>query len=261
MSEIIKQYKKQFGEVLKPLGFKLYKRTFYRVINCIIQTLMLVRTETTCSIDFDIIPLAMGIEDLYCEGYSISGFREDMNRQGNWELEPSTHYLQSEDGTFEKVKVDDGDAGGIVKNMLSVVTTHVIPIFERGADANSAYAELVKIEKMIYTGIPGGISSHYTLALLCIRAQEYQKAYDHMANIIKKWDKAYEHKLAEREKRGELEKPSRLFDSFILEYNMFKELFYRLSAPDVEYLQNFIAEKEAISIENLRHPKYPGQRR
>ena len=76
MATIAKVYKSKFGEVLKPCGFKLYRNTFYRVVNDVMQTVMLIKTRTSCTIQFSIKPLVWEINDLYCEGYDVSDLRD-----------------------------------------------------------------------------------------------------------------------------------------------------------------------------------------
>jgi len=233
------QYKALFCKELYPYGFRLYKKTFFRVINDVVQTLMLCKTNTDFSIEFDIDPLSLPIEDLYCESlYNIATFRN----RGWWACWPEV-----EENAFEDI--------------LFLFRTHVKPIFERGIDSKSAYDELIRLEKSIFTGVPGGIIDDYKFARLCIQAQDYEKAYQHLSVIVKTWDEAYPHMLAEHKKRGADAGPDLAFNKFMLEYEELKEDLRRLSIPDAEYFKKLVAQNQAISIENLKHPKYPSQRR
>ncbi|OQB23826.1 MAG: hypothetical protein BWY11_01556 [Firmicutes bacterium ADurb.Bin182] len=75
------QYRELFREELSPHGFLLFKKMFYRVINDVVLTLMLRKTDTDFTLDFSILPLSLPIKDLYCEGYDISS----LVKRGWWE--------------------------------------------------------------------------------------------------------------------------------------------------------------------------------
>ena len=150
MSSLTNQYKAVFREELFPHGFRLYKKTFYRVINDVVQTLMLHRTETDCTVDFAIYPLCLSINDLHCEGYNISQLREGKMKGWDWNFIPSSLYHQNKEGTYETIIFNDGSVDDIVENMLSIVVAHVIPIFEKGVDCKSALDELKNYEVRVY---------------------------------------------------------------------------------------------------------------
>lgn len=254
MSYLVNQYKQRFREVLEPLGFKLYKKTFYRIVNDVLQIIILVRTSDSCSIEFDIIPLSIGIDDLFWEaGYNITHFCE--GRKGlAWWFESSTTYPQNSKGLYEQERVDN-NIDVIIADMLSIVVSCVIPIFIKGMTDETAYNELIKIEDMIHTDPYSGVKPDYGLALLCIQSQNYEKAYQHMIGIVERWDRAYKDKVLRHNEKENANEPDLLFNRFILEYKELKELFYKLSIPDEDYLQKFIAAKIRNSIEYLKHPK------
>ena len=138
MSYLINQYKQQFSAVLKPLGFKLYKKTFYRIIDGLLQTVMLKKTTDSCTAEFNIVSLAQGIRDLYCEGYSISHFREERQKGGDWWFDHSTSVWYDPNIVGRR-----GDISDMVKDMCAIIVTYVNPLFERCIDAKTAYDELI----------------------------------------------------------------------------------------------------------------------
>lgn len=231
MNTLSDKYKALFREELRPSGFLLFKKTFYRVINDVIQTLMLRRTETSFTVDFDIMPLCLPIEDLYCEGYDLT----ILGKRGWWQC-----YGGVEESAFAE--------------MRSLFRQYVLPIFKRGINSKTAHDELVQLEKMIYTGVPGGIISHYSLGLMCIQFEDYEKAFQYMSAVMKNWDEAFQSKLAEREKKGTSAEPDLSFDEFAIKYQKRKRDLQKLSVPDIEFFQNYVAHNQAISLEYLRHP-------
>ena len=231
---VSKKYKQLFKEVLAPYGFKLYKKTFYRAINDVVQTVMLCKTSTNFTVDFNIAPLCLPVRDLYCEGYDISILKEG---RGSWDCWP-----EIEENAFEEI--------------IALFKQHVIPIFEHGVDAASAYDELLRLEKKIYAGVPGGVINHYAFYLMCVRAHDYERAQQHFKEIIKRWDEAFQHWLAEREKSITNAESDLRFDEFMSRYEQHKETAQRLSIPDADYFQRLVEKNEAISLENLAHPKY-----
>ena len=275
MNEITKQYKQRFGEVLKPLGFNLYKKAFYRVSNDVLQTLMLVRTDNSCSVEFNIKSLALGIDNLYCEGYSISQFREGNKKWCDWEFETfmpkhQNHQKKENSGEIAKgsnenanvnvkntlIVDNDGSASEIVEKMLMVIISCIIPVFERGVDAKTAYEELIRVEKDIHTCVPGGVvMNNYGFVCLCIQAKDYEKAYQHMEAIVKQniGIAEFDRVFIKREEEMGL-----YIDKCSNEIKKRIKVLQKLSIPDADYFQNLIAENEAKSFEYL---KYPGRRK
>lgn len=254
MSYIINRYKSRFGKELKPLGFKLYKKTFYRVVNDILQIVILVKTPSSCTVEFDLVSLALGISDLYWEaGYSVAHFRKDALAR-DWWFEPSLEFFNNDTNSFSKIAYDDKQMDEIVEDMLTIMISEVIPVLERGVDAKTAYAELIQIEKMVRRGVHIDLRPDYGLAMLCIQSGDYDIAQQHLIGILERWDKAYPNQIAKHEEWG-IDKPDLLFDRFLDDYKELKNLYDRLSKLDTEYLQNFILIKKMKSLEYLRDPR------
>ena len=185
MTSILKEYKMKFRELLNPYGFRSSQKTFYRVINDVLQTLMLRTKGINCSVDFNILPLSLGITDLYCEGYSISILREGRIKNWDWTFEPSLVYHQNEEGVFEPIVFNDGTIENIVEDMTIIVKNKVIPIFERGIDCRTALEELEGFEEAVYGKrlfIPISRSSYLTF----LKTGNYKKASQYLHEVIQK---------------------------------------------------------------------------
>ena len=229
------QFKETFKEVLFPLGFKLYKKTFYRISNDVLQTAMLCKTASSFTLEFDIMPLCLPIRFLYCEGYSLS----NLAGRPDWEC-----WNGVDENAFSE--------------MLSLFREHVLPVFERGIDASSAYDELRKVERQIYTRVPDCVIPSNNLIFLCIKANRYEEAEYLMGLIIEQWNKSLGVKLAAHEQKLQNSEPDPAFDRFMAQYQELKEEYNRIASRDVAYFQELIAQNEAISLDRIAHPSYPG---
>ena len=143
-------YNKMFGELLFLHGFKRHQSTFYKVVDDTLQTVMLKATSHDCTVDFNIIPLALGITDLYCEGYDISMLRRDNMKGRSWKLESYSITDLGLRGSSEARLFDDGNVMDILHEMREIVEQHIIPIFQRSTDSKSALSELQKYELSVY---------------------------------------------------------------------------------------------------------------
>jgi len=124
MNSIAKIYKSKFKESLSPYGFRLYRKTFYRVVNDVVQVLMLRNQDTDYTIDFAIWPLCLGVSDLYCEGQGIDEFRKSGFQNENykyWEIKSPLTDQRHSTRILEKY----------VDEMLAIVISHVMPVFEK----------------------------------------------------------------------------------------------------------------------------------
>ena len=90
MSAITKIYKAKFKEALLPLGFKLYRKTFYRVVNDVVQMLMFNNWDSDYTVEYAVRPLSLGLQSLEVGGLGIHEFRKGYfpNESKHWELHP-----------------------------------------------------------------------------------------------------------------------------------------------------------------------------
>ena len=132
MNTIAKIYKSKFKESLNPYGFKLYRKTFYRVVNDVAQTIMLNNWRNCYTVNFYIWSLFLGLDSLYCEGYELHELRKSDIPNWHlydkyWEVFPSHSQSHIEE---------------MVDEMLSLILEYVIPAFERVTDWKSGENEI-----------------------------------------------------------------------------------------------------------------------
>ena len=185
MGTITTVYKSKFKEVLNPYGFKLYRSTFYRVINDVVQTIMLKKTHYNCSIHFTILPLVLEISDLYCEGHDIYELRNGKMRKRPWEFVPSKLGAKNAEGEQEEISFNEGSIESIVDSMLSIVVSHVIPLFEKGVDCKSAIEEINKYGIAVY-GEELAESYDHGRYWWYIKIGDYKKAIECLQKSIKR---------------------------------------------------------------------------
>ena len=174
MNEIWIEFRTKVEQLLKPLGFKLCKKTFYRVVNDVLQTLMFQSIKgVVCTAHFSILDLAIGLNDIEWEQYNINDFREGKNRKKEW-------YLDDKD--YNKISKNNEK---IVPEMLEIITKIVIPLFERAQDSVTSLNELIKFSNEYELGETGVLywdNAFYTY----LKLGQYEKAIDLTADRIKK---------------------------------------------------------------------------
>jgi len=162
----------KFEESLSPYGFRLYQKCFYRAINGVAQSVALKTHSYGFEVYFHMRPLFLGETNLFAEEFPINIFRESFQRYTHWD----------KFCPFTGRKWTEKDLEIIVSEMLSIVITYVIPMFERVTDWKSGDNEIKKhnegyFEKIQATAqyVPGlGQDEYYKL----IKLGEYEKAID-----------------------------------------------------------------------------------
>jgi len=218
MNSISKVYKTKFKERLITEGFSLYRNTFYRANSDVIQTIMLTNHDTDYTVHFYARPLYLGIWDLSIEGFQIHDFREK-------NIFDSSNYWRNFN-IFTGLKLSDEEINSSVDEMLSIVVSHVLPIFARGADWKSSYDEMEKLRKKKYGKTP--YSPRHDTYCMHIKAGEYEKAIviaQHFITQNESWKERY---------TPELE---------------------HLLAGNTAYFENLFAAKEAQAREYLTNPR------
>ena len=247
---IEKVYKERFKELLTPMGFKISRKTFFKVVNDVVQTICLVKNRYECSIGFDIVPLSLGLTHLDIDGYSISMYREGVLKGWDWRFEPSEMYTNGKHIVFNDGSIDD-----IVDSMLSVVKSRVIPIFSRAIDCQSALTELEKHEREVY-GEVLFTSVRNSAYLTYLKRSEYENAYAFLARKIASAEESIVNNVMYRKKNAGIIR----YDETIEEYQQAaqeklqeaKDELRKLSMPDVEYFRKMINDGENKSLEFLK---------
>lgn len=247
---IEKVYKEKFKELLTPMGFKISRKTFFKVVNDVVQTICLVKNRYDCSIGFDILPLSIGLTHLDIDGYSISMYREGVLKGWDWKFEPSEMYTNGKHIVF-----NDGSIEDIVDSMLSIVKAKVIPIFSRAIDCKSALTELEKHEREVYGEIQFTKVSQCTY-LTYIKLKEYKNAYEFLARQITSEEEVIAHNVMYRKKFAEIikndETPEEYQNAAQVRLQEKRDELIKLSIPDAEYFQKMIADGERTSLELLK---------
>ena len=250
MRALVSQYKSLFRIELEKYGFTNHKKTFYRVVNDVIQTLMLKNTRFDCTIEFNILPLSLLIDNLYCEGYSIAMLREQEMRGRSWRYHPSLLYDIGLKEKHRELHFNDGTKEDIVQNMMLIVLERVIPIFERVDNCVSALQECVKFEEAVYGKvifIPNN-STYFTH----LKTENYDEASLYIAALIKGSEMAIAENIADFERHGKFEQRDSYKAKKEQEVEKLKEELHRLLIPDADFFRKLVAENETKSLEYLQ---------
>ena len=253
MSEITKIYKSKFKESLSPLGFKLYRKTFYREVNDVVQMMMLDNWDSRYTVNYGVQPLCLGLTSLEFDGRTIHEYRKGDFDIGHREWEVFCH--------FAGEKASNEELGKYVDEMLSIVHSHVMPYFERRVDWQSWLNQFYKRDGTEYDAWIEIKVGNYEKAIPTIQKQlERKQAVLQIYyadpddpyglkkmiknKIIKEKDFDLileKHIASENEVRKDIEKLTRYIKL--------------LSIPDTEYFDKIFAENETKSREYLSNPR------
>ena len=223
-------YKNYFKPRLVPHGFLLHKKTFYRVRNDVLQTLIMRNMGQIYSIEFSITPLCIGISDLYTGCYDVSMLRK--NGKGGW------------DSTQEPFE-------SIVQEMWMVVAEYVVPVFEKGVDVISADKELLQYQIAHYAPIMHKRTPIEQWALL--KAKNYKRAFELLAIDLS-------HRISWLEKClttpiEDTKATAKDYEQYLAKYENelaeLRKMDYCLSVSDIVGIERIISETEAKSLEFL----------
>lgn len=164
MISVARQYKKAFQPVFAEYGFQSYKNAFYRVINDVVQVFCLHRyRDGMCIFPFDIEPVSLGLSGLDIDvGLCQLETLRDAPFEG-W------HWYPTEliDTNFSEV--------------VQLTQKYVLPLFEKGIDAGSAYQVIRDHEQQIY-GREAILFSGVKF-LFCLQAKNYTQAAKYMEDL------------------------------------------------------------------------------
>lgn len=234
MDYFLKNYKHHFKEALAQYGFKTYNKAFYRIKNDVMQYFLLHRWVPygrSCTIDFDIYPLCMGVD----KSYFVSATFDVTTLKGLnnwWEYDPKSEKSISD----------------VTKKMLTATIDHLIPFFERAVDCRSAYNEICKLQKKLY----GQIVMHdYSMVYFNIKIGCFNKAIEHLKAIedqINEDDSDTLSRLGPEDKKEYIAKKNKSLWEI-------REFIKVISLPDINYINQLVAKNEESSSVNLGHKK------
>ena len=254
MSTIANIYKSKFKESLSPLGFRLYRQTFYRVAGDVIHMLMLSNWDSDYTIEHQIRPLCLELQDLEVAGNAIHEYRKGdfQHKSKQWQIRPCPY-------TGEKPP--DEVLESYVDEMLSIVHAHLIPYFDSVTDWES----WLKKQK----------DGHYGVWTL-IKLGEYEKASIIYQKRIDQNQDRLQRYHADPDDPYELKKDIQLklikeknYDFFLArriaaeikaleDIESYTKMLERLSIPDTDYFEKVFAEnitKNLEYLDNLRKYK------
>lgn len=164
MISLPRQYKKAFQPMFAEYGFQPYKNAFYRVINDVVQIFCLHRyRDGMCEFFFDIEPVSLGLSELDTMTYNIALLRDAPFECRDW------YPAELIDTNFSEV--------------IQLTQKYVLPLFEKGIDAGSAYQVVYDYEQRIYR--QELIMLSWVKFLFCLQAKSYAQAAQYMEVITK----------------------------------------------------------------------------
>jgi len=251
MNPMTKIYKSKFKEALNPYGFKLYRKTFYRSVNDVVQMMMLKSRSGEYTIEFEVHPLCLWGGDLHCDGSGegIHLFRGDG---------PISLDYWYDICTFTGRKLSDEEIEKVVDEMLSVVLENVMPIFERRKVWESWLKETTIWEQAAYG------------SWINIKTGNYEKAISFLQGRLEKLQKSFPkvdpndpYQLEKRANMGIIKKENidEIRKRYIAAEKRTQESIIdltkrieMLTSSNKEYFDNAFAEQEANSREFLDDP-------
>ena len=234
MDIFLKKYKDAMKTEMAKYRFKSCGKAFYRVINDVVQYFVLHRWVPygrSCTIDFNIFPLCIGIDkkDLSSASYDIG----KLSNRSKW-LE---YDLSKEESVIETIDT-----------LLVETKENLVPFFERATDCKLSYEEICNLQRRIYTQVPGGIIMHNNAFVgFTIKMGAYDKALEHLKAIEKINLHMNVQTLQYLDQHGKEEYERRHYETLA---KIRKEIEL-ISIPDVDYINSIITKNEEYSLNNL----------
>ena len=231
MDYLTKIYKDRCKEEFGTLGFKTYRKNFYRVVNDVFQSFDLQKSVSggDCTIHFVVVPLCAGssITKEYCGPDHIKMFAGDYS----W---------------FYYDRNDLRDIERCMDEMMVYMKKYMIPYFENANNSENAYYATCKFQQNCYRR--GLFLADPYLYYMALRAGLYEQAIEHLTAWRKHTEEAYISNTQGRKDSPEIVKyKKRIIDKL----NRLDYEIEMVSSRNMEYIQNFIAENEDIALLNL----------
>jgi len=181
MSSITKIYKSKFKEILLPYSFKLYRKTFYRVINDVVQIIMLNNWDRAYTVSVAIKPLLFGIKTLDISGED--GLHE--LREGNFQTRSRQWDTECE---FTGKILPDEVISKMVDEMVFITVSKVLPAFERGCDLEKGWDEMYELfapKRARYVNVREDLEGLNHINIYgCVLKHDYEGAIDITERMI-----------------------------------------------------------------------------
>lgn len=230
MDYLVQKYKEKCKKEYCTFGFKTYKNNFYRVVNDVYQSFQLHQSMSgdECTVEFIVAPLCMGgiISKSYCGNDHIKMFESDYS----W---------------FIYDRTDEESIDMCVDTMIQYISNFLLRYFANANDSKSAYFETCAFQQKYYKS---GIAYwDHSLFCMSLKAGFYYKSIEHLKAkklqveyALKRNVECFGKQLGTEYTR---KMANRISD---IEYQIKK-----ISQPDFEYINSFIAENEKRALLNL----------
>jgi len=228
MDYLVKTYKEKCKNEFGELGFKTYRRNFYRVINDMFQSFHLHKSISGmhCTIEFIAAPLCYGggIGKLFCSPDHLKFFEQDASWFG---YDSGNPWL-----------MDD-----TVDEMIGYMKKYLIPYFQKSSNSEQAYYATLEFQKNCYRG--GIFGADPNLYFMALQAGLYDRALEHA--IARKEHAEHAYKV-NTDAFGYRPEYAAKMSEIISEINYDIKI---LSERNLEYIQRFIRESVEKSLLNL----------
>ena len=230
MDYLTKKYKEKCKEIFSELGFKIYRNTFYRVVNDVYQSFSLHKSVSggDCTVEFIVAPLCVG-DHIY------------KGRCGPDHLKK----FESTYAWFYYNRYDISSMDHCVDEMIGYMKKYLIPHFKSSEDSYQAYFTKCEFQKNHYrTGL---LLQDYDLYHMALKAKLYDKCIEHLIAQREDAEHAYEHN---KKMMGE-HLPPDYGDRIRKEVEEINGEIKMISENDFESIQKYINENEAKALSNL----------
>lgn len=230
MDYLTKIYKQKCTNLFSELGFKSYRKNFYRAVNDMFQSFQLHKSVSGngCTVEFVVVPLCLGncIQKAYCGSNHIKMFENDYS----W---------------FQYDRNDESSMDSCVEEMLGYIKKYLIPYFELCDNSKQAYFATCDFQKNNYR--KGVFLADPYLFYMALKAELYDKSIEHLIAQKNYAENAY--KINKESAGGCL---SSEYEERI--QNKIEEINHqikKLQEHNLEYIQRHIHENECKALLNL----------
>lgn len=166
-----------YGFLRHSIGNGRFLESYYRQINDVLQVLTFLKRGKLYSFAFDIYPVSLGITDFEVDLFDITLQRKEWSewtqRNRPWQC---WNYRTAWRHWWEEEELTDTN----FEEPIRMINEYIIPIFEKGIDARSAYEQVTTYEETFFSGI---LMHSKNLLLLSLQSHDYETAQLHMEAI------------------------------------------------------------------------------
>lgn len=221
---VMKRFKEVFGELLLPLGFKMFENCYYRVVNDVAQLLFMVYSQGSANVEITIDPLARKCPTLLVSRSGDIRITCLTDGKYRWEL---WHWNE------KSIAVKERGVNSAISEMRDITRECVIPCFDIANSCKTALPELTKLAERCHVPLLG------TELWMSLKNGDFPRAVE---NLKKRYIGEKFLKLPTYKELGPRHN-SRL-----------DVVISRLEKNDTEFVNQIIAFNEAKNREFYLHP-------